>query len=146
MCVGPHSLFSPLITLDHLLRPSSPDLHPTEGYTSQNIFPLSLQIGKRNGNTIHSSTFPSRSFLSTSLKTRSPATICGNWLRSRTARSVIRTSLRFKSLTRSSSSLSFSTARRLLSRMSRFSCLEIYSNSSWPGGTRRRRAESRKRS
>ena len=135
-----------IVILDHLLRPSSLDLRRTEDCTSQNTSPLSLQIGRRNGNPTRLSTSPSRSFPSTSPKTRYLAAICGNWSKNRTARSVIRTSLRFTKSTRSYSFLSFSMGRHLLSRMSRFNSSEIYSNSSWPGGTRKRRAESRKRS
>jgi len=136
----------PKVTLDHLFRPSSLDLHRTEGCTSQKKSPLSLQIGRRNGNPSRSSTSLSRSFLSTSPKTRYPVAICGIWSKNRTASSAIRTSLRFKKSTRSYSFLSFSMGRHLLSRMSRFSSSEIYSNSSWSGRTRKRRAGSRKRS
>lgn len=121
---------SPLwtVTLDHLIRPSLLDLPRTEGCISQNTSPLSLRIGRRNGNPIRSSNSPSRSFPSTSPKTRSLATICGNWPKNPTAHSVIRKSLRSKNSTRSYSFLSFSTARRLHSRMLRSSCLEIYLN------------------
>jgi len=136
----------PKVTLDHLSRPSSLDLHRTEGCTSQNISPLFLQIGRRNGNPTRSSTSLSRSFLSTSPKTRYLVAICETWSKNHTASSGIRTSPRFKKSTKSYSSLSFSTGLHLLSRMSRSSSSEIYSNSSWSGRTRKRRAENRKRS
>jgi len=140
--------FSPsaLMTLDRLSRPSSLDLHQTEGCTSQKVSPPFHQIGRKNGDPTRLLTSPSRSFPSTSLKRRSLATIYGNWSRNRTAHSAIQTSRRSKNSTKSCSSLSFFTAQHLLSRMSRFSCLEIYSNSSSRGGTQRRPTESRERS
>ena len=136
-------VYLPPLTSDRPLRPFSLVLHQTEGCTFRSTSPLSLRIGKINGGPFRLSTCPSRFCPSISPRTRSLGAICGDWSRNLIVHSATRTSHRFKKSTRSCSSLSFSTVRRLLSRMSHFSCLEIYSNTSWPGGTQGKPAENR---